>query len=127
MSPCNAHSLGRPRDRPLWPAIRNRTAAIGFDRYKTFIDSVFSERDDGGNVFSNADQRVVEAVRRHLRGAEPEGRLSIYGPYAYNVLKHATQIFLTLESGVVIRDLNSPGTPPVIFEHERRAYSSQRV
>ena len=29
-------------------------------------------------------------------------QLSIYGPYAYSVLKLATQVFLTLESGVVI-------------------------
>ena len=29
--------------------------------------------------------------------------LSLHGPYAYTVLKFATQVFLTLESGVVIR------------------------
>ena len=29
---------GPTNDRALWPAIRNRTAAIGFDRYKKFID-----------------------------------------------------------------------------------------
>lgn len=34
---------------------------------------------------------------------DQKSRLSIYGPYAYSVLKLATQTFLTLESGVVIR------------------------
>jgi hypothetical protein len=110
--------VGPTRDRALWPAIRNRTAAIGFDRYKAFIDSVFCEDNGGGKkAFSDAEQAIIATVHRGLhRGAEqPEGRLSIYGPYAYSVLKLATQVFLTLESGVVIRDINRPGTP-VIFD-----------
>ena len=45
-------------------------------------------------------------------------QLSIYGPYAYSVLKLATQAFLTLESGVVIRD--PPGRPKIFdIEKER--------
>ena len=44
-------------------------------------------------------------------------QLSIYGPYAYSVLKLATQVFLTLESGVVLRH----GDPklPKIFDIEK--------
>jgi len=36
---------------------------------------------------------------------QDEQHLSIYGPYAYALLKLATQVFLTLECGVVIRNL----------------------
>ena len=109
---------GPTADRPLWPAIRNRTAAIGFDHYKAFIDSVFCEGDSKGEkTFTEAEQAIIATVRRHLHhGADQsESRLSIYGPYAYSVLKLATQVFLTLESGVVIRDINLPGRPE-IFE-----------
>ena len=109
---------GPTADRPLWPAIRNRTAAIGFDRYKAFIDCVFCEGDSKGKkVFSDAEQHIIATVRHclHHGADQPEGRLSIYGPYAYSVLKLATQVFLTLESGVVIRDINQPGRPE-IFE-----------
>jgi hypothetical protein len=109
---------GPTADRPLWPAIRNRTTAIGFNRYKAFIDSVFCEGESKGEkTFSQAEQAIIATVRRHLHhGADqPESRLSIYGPYAYSVLKLATQVFLTLESGVVIRDINQPGRPE-IFE-----------
>src|SRR5262249_6907936 len=38
--------------------------------------------------------------------------ISIYGPYAYSVLKLATQVFLTLESGVVLRQGDS-GLPKI--------------
>ena len=45
--------------------------------------------------------------------------LSIYGPYAYSALKLATQLFLTLESGVVIRD-NASGRSKIFdIEKER--------
>ena len=48
-------------------------------------------------------------------------QLSIYGPYAYGVLKLATQVFLTLESGVVIRDnrLENPKIFDIEKEHIR--------
>ena len=108
---------GPTRDRPLWPAIRNRTAAIGFGRYKAFIDCVFCEGDKGKKAFSAAEQDIIAKVRHCLHDGsdQPESQLSIYGPYAYSVLKLATQVFLTLESGVVIRDINQPGRPE-IFE-----------
>jgi hypothetical protein len=52
-------------------------------------------------------------------GDQKPHRLSIYGPYSYSVLKLATQVFLTLESGVVIRD-NIVGKPKIFdIEKER--------
>jgi hypothetical protein len=114
---------GPTADRPLWPAIRNRTAAIGFDRYKAFIDSVFCEGDSKGEkAFTEAEQAIIATVRRHLHNGadQSESRLSIYGPYAYSVLKLATQVFLTLESGVVIRDINQPGRPEIFEIRDER-------
>ena len=55
----------------------------------------------------------------HCLDEPSKQQLSIYGPYAYAVLKLATQVFLTLESGVVIRD-NTPGKPKIFdIEKER--------
>ena len=108
---------GPTDDRALWPAIRNRTAAIGFDRYKEFIDCVFCE-----NIPTPFDDVRTKIIDRYLRGTclddlnDQKRRLSIYGPYAYGVLKLATQVFLTLESGVIIRDT---GRQPRIFDIQK--------
>jgi hypothetical protein len=114
---------GPTLDRALWPAIRNRTAAIGFDRYKAFIDCVFCEENGRGKkAFSEAEHAIIATVHRclHHGADQSEGRLSIYGPYAYGVLKMATQVFLTLESGVVIRDINQPGRPKIFDVEDER-------
>ena len=83
-------------DEGLWVAIRNRTAALEFDRYHKFINSLFSENRQSfarGNIsFEGLGSNKIFAA------------LNIYGPYAYNVLKLATQAFLMIESGVVIDD-----------------------
>ncbi len=83
-------------DEGLWVAIRNRTAALEFDRYHKFINSLFSENRQSfarGNIsFDGLGSNQIFAA------------LNIYGPYAYNVLKLATQAFLMIESGVVIDD-----------------------
>ena len=109
---------GPTDDRALWPAIRNRTAAIGFERYKQFIDCVFCE-----NAPTPFDDVRTQIINKYVKDGclddpnDQRSRLSIYGPYAYSVLKLATQTFLTLESGVVIRDV--PGKQPKIFDIEK--------
>lgn len=72
-------------DQSLWVAIRNRTSAIQFDRYQRFINGLFC-----GNEQSELYKNEIG--------------LSIQGPYAYSLLKLATQVFLTLECGVFIHD-----------------------
>lgn len=62
-------------DQILWVIIRNRTQAIGFNRYREFIDSVM------------CDPLAKE--------------LSFQGPDAYHVLKLATDAFLMHETGVL--------------------------
>jgi hypothetical protein len=56
-------------DQGLWTAIRNRTNAISFRNYRSFMDDVM---------------------------ATPS-----YGPYAYELLKQATDAFLMHETGVI--------------------------
>ena len=81
---------GPTDDRALWPAIRNRTAAIGFDRYKKFIDGVFHENSPTTLLRGNFGTELIE---KHVKKGslddlnDQKHRLSIYGPYAYNVLK----------------------------------------
>jgi hypothetical protein len=102
-------SVGRTDDRALWAAIRNRTAAIGFDRYKKFINCVFCVDQDQHNPFTDIRERISKYVDDDcIDDAKDKDRkrLSIYGPYAYGLLKLATQVFLTLESGVVLRKGN---------------------
>jgi hypothetical protein len=108
--------VGPTDDRALWTAIRNRTAAIGFERYEKFISCVFCRDSIDINKFlTNGGNGVVTSTLNRCldRPEDPTDKrqLSIYGPYAYSVLKLATQVFLTLESGVVIRD--PPGTPKI--------------
>jgi hypothetical protein len=99
-------------DRALWTAIRNRTAAIGFDRYKTFVDCVFCDNPTL-DPLHDIRLKIGPLVDPCLDPKDKDKQqLSIYGPYAYGVLKLATQVFLTLESGVVIRD-NTAGKPKI--------------
>lgn len=110
---------GPTDDRALWPTIRNRTAAIGFARYKRFIDCIFCEGEPLQNLpeFRQTGQvwRVLECLNIDPQVTPPQ--LNIHGPYAYSVLKFATQVFLTLESGVVLRD--DPDAIPRIFDIQK--------
>jgi hypothetical protein len=93
-------------DQPLWSAIRNRTDAINFNRYSTFINCLLEEHgDESGSNRDNAarknarpgDALVAEQFNNFAR------RPLIYGADAYHLLKFATQAFLALESGVAIK------------------------
>src|SRR5215208_3097231 len=101
-------------DAALWGAIRNRTDAIRGDRYEEFITRVLCDDDDPGRaVCLPEDQRgypktrgiggAISAKRSELLGA-----MAGYGVDAYNLLKYATQAFLLLETGVVIRSPRYP-------------------
>jgi hypothetical protein len=106
---------GPTDDRALWPAIRNRTAAIGFDRYQRFIDCIFCHPDRDIDALAGIGASCLDPVNNQ----DPTDRrhLSIYGPQAYNILKLATQVFLTLESGVVLREGRSD--LPKIFDIQK--------
>ena len=76
-----------------WAVIRSRTKAIAFSGYQNFIDRVLCKRD-----------QLPEGTRgRALLARE----LNEFGTHAYELLKTATQIFLLLECGVVIKQTSS--------------------
>ena len=74
-------------DQALWVAIRARTHAISFNRYREFISRVL--RWEENERFPEAIERRVKDLGTHLRGVG-----------AYQVLKTATEIFLLMECGV---------------------------
>jgi hypothetical protein len=78
------------RDQALWIAIRNRTRAIGFDRYRNFIDRVLQA--EGEERLNNP------RLERKLS----ELGTNLHGVAAYDVLKVATEAFLLLECGIRI-------------------------
>ena len=101
--------LERTDDQALWAAIRNRTAAIAFPRYQRFIDQIFCHDHGFARKFDiGAAQELISAG----------SQFSIFGPYAYGLLKLATQAFLTMQCGVFIRDHDVFGQDS-IFEPEQ--------
>jgi hypothetical protein len=91
-------ALERPQrqatdDQPLWVAIRQRTRAIGFENYHAFIDRVLCEQNPNTGV--DEETRLANRVGRFDKLA---------GVRAYELLKLATQVFLLLECGVVIKE-----------------------
>ncbi|PWU11966.1 MAG: hypothetical protein C5B51_01745 [Terriglobia bacterium] len=95
----------RPGDvNPLWPTIRTRTTAIGFENYRAFLDRIFC-----------SDQRIPSPpegdckpdsarLQNELRAANPRLREHFTGVGAYSLLKTATEVFLLLQCGVFLRD-----------------------
>lgn len=103
------------QDQALWAAIRNRTSATSFPRYQRFINTLLVDK--GGF------DKAVQTVERELNDLDIDGRrqsLGVFGPHSYGILKLATQAFLTLESGVAIRERDAFGERDDIFsaEHE---------
>jgi hypothetical protein len=80
------------RDQALWIAIRNRTRAIGFDRYRHFIDRVLG-----------ADEREALDNPRLSRKLKELGT-NLHGVGAYDTLKVATEMFLLFQCGIRIDD-----------------------
>jgi hypothetical protein len=113
-------------DQALWAAIRNRTAAISFPRYQRFIDRLLCDNDGFASGVHTVKQALVN--QRILEGAERP--LSIFGPHAYTILKLATQAFLVLECGVVIRTKDPFGNKdPSLFddEHEPIRFGNKKI
>jgi hypothetical protein len=96
-------------DVPLWAAIRTHAKAMSFggvgrngewgSGYQGFIDSILCRgRDISGNQLPDACpkpdlQRLVDASKNY----------PLYGMTAYDLLKTATEVFLLLNCGVVVR------------------------
>src|SRR5262249_29912726 len=89
------------RDQALWVAIRDRTRAISFGAYRSFINRVLCHESDKVPENSSMLERQLEELSDHAHGVG-----------AYQVLKTATEVFLLMECGVRIerfhRDEESP-------------------
>jgi len=117
-------------DQPLWVAIRNRSAAIGFPRYQKFINLVFDCSGPSGDVSNLLGAEAPLVLKPFANVAKGMGitpsqtprqpHLTVQGPYAYSLLKFATQVFLALESGVVIRNGDANGRE--LFNPAEEAY-----
>jgi hypothetical protein len=120
-------SVPPTEDQALWIAIRNRTDAIGFDRYAAFIDRLLCEgKDEGaatcGGPVSTSDDTSPEpsagqfgAPSMNARLQDLRHRPSIYGVDAYQLLRIATHAFLLFEGGVAItpaRNIATGNYPP---------------
>lgn len=93
------NSAGAPPtdDQALWSAIRNRTNAIAFERYRDFIDRVLCDDDWGNQRWQNAGAGLTRASMADLNR-----RHTIHGMESYQLLKFATEVFLILECGVKV-------------------------
>jgi hypothetical protein len=98
------------RDQMLWVTIRNRTKAISFSGsgYADFINAVLC-RDETGALSGRNSQRLT---RQRDELYEP-----IHGVGAYELLKTATQIFLLMECGTNIEEVDRY-TGETIFDAE---------
>lgn len=87
-------------DQSLWTAIRSSTSSIGFEQYQQFINRLFCEGKSDHDIQTMSDHLGLGNLRDRTNNAR---QLNVYGPYAYTVLKLATQAFLTLKSGVHLK------------------------
>src|SRR5262245_3645951 len=114
------------QDQLLWTAIRNRTDAIGFNRYSAFIRRLLCEQTDPGaatcDPTGEATVGGLGSPSIDDRFGELMSRPSIYGVDAYQLLKIATQAFLLFEGGVEIqapRDAQGTATSIELEEEAR--------
>lgn len=101
-------------DQPLWAAIRNRTLAIGFNRYREFIDRVLCS--DG----LEDDEEYGSPSIRSRREDLAERRRTIVGVDSYRLLNVATEAFLVLECGVIPPTRGSQDGLEFRIDEERR-------
>jgi hypothetical protein len=83
-------------DTALYVAIRQHAQAIGFPRYSDFIDRVLC----AGQVQDVGDLGAPSIAERR---DDLDNRPTIHGVDAYGLLRLATEVFLILECGLVIR------------------------
>jgi hypothetical protein len=83
-------------DTALYVAIRQHAQAIGFSRYSDFIDRVLC----AGQVQDVGDLGAPSITERR---DDLDNRPTIHGVDAYGLLRLATEVFLILECGLVIR------------------------
>ncbi len=96
-------------DQGLWVAIRNRTQAIGFNQYKSFIDRVLCQNKLDADFLDtgNPSKKMLGEDLQHEKDRTQPLR-NLQGVHAYDLLRTATEVFLILECGVRIRGRKDP-------------------
>jgi len=104
---------GRPTpDEALWDEIRDRSSALAFAEYATFIDSVLSDPipastgfESGLEVAREADARHSDALRNDtVRKLKAGLRTNLFGPDAYLLLKLAEREIEVVLAGAVFSE-----------------------
>jgi hypothetical protein len=126
-------------DQPLWVAIRNRTRAIGFNRYHGFINRILCEGVPDIDSTSSAQYQLQPLDHREFGSpsvaekrsnlVDPVKRPTIHGVDAYRLLKLATEAFLIFECGVVV-DKTNPlyrGDRPLLDQEEEQSAERRRL
>src|SRR4051812_11989600 len=88
---------GRPTpDEALWDEIRDRTSALAFAEYATFIDSVLSDPVPSSSGLESRDpsDRSTSLRDDAVRKLKVGLRTNLFGPDAYLLLKLATESFI---------------------------------
>jgi hypothetical protein len=98
----------------LWIAIRNRTDAIGFNRFSSFVNRVLcvEPTTDTTGVANTA------LLARQVNELALNPQRSVHGSGAYEILRTAAQVFLLAECGVAFNVARNavtgqPGPAPV--------------
>jgi hypothetical protein len=86
-------------DQALWVAIRDRSRALGFDRYQDFMNRALNWEE---RHFEAPKELSPEARGRVERDLSELG-IHMHGVAAYQTLKHLTELYLLMECGVRIR------------------------
>jgi hypothetical protein len=118
-------------DQPLWSAIRNRTDAIGFNRYSDFIKNVLCETPEitDNQIQDNLPEHDSFSLNDRPDHGSPSivdkklsliNRPTIYGSDSYKLLKLATEAFLIFETGVLIENNEAKDLDNVLFNQEEK-------
>jgi len=116
-------SVAPTSDQLLWTAIRNRSDAIGFNRYIVFIERLLCERADPGSATCGGDENAaagqIGSPSIDARLDDLIGRPSLFGNDSYQLLKLATHAFLLYQGGIAIEPAGSGGAQLELDEEAR--------
>jgi hypothetical protein len=104
-------------DQLFWDVIKDRTEALSFNRYVTFLDSVLSDTATppqviGGVQIPNTPRQDVQTIAGQRNAITQRG---VFNGDAYQLVKAATELFVMMEAGRLedVYLLQQPGGPNV--------------
>lgn len=97
----------------LWITIKNRAAALEFQRYDAFINRVLCQNEQvgGDDTYSDRPGDCAGTQPRRVEHNLRQRKRTMLAPYhgvdSYNLLRAATEAFLLMECGVFLEDMGS--------------------